>query len=168
MSRTVIDVRMFQVKPVVKFALVTCVSGLIGWWVIRALSGVVKHARDFLAAQAEKLRRAAHALCGCVRSLRRLPRRRYGKYGDPDLTGTTLAMYGKHHKTRTVENQATARRRHPRAPEAQQLQKTVSQPFHPLPRKADFRPSASGHRLLEMTTVTLKNEASAIQEYSFA
>jgi len=30
------------VKPVVKFVLVTCVSGLIGWWVIRALFGVVK------------------------------------------------------------------------------------------------------------------------------
>lgn len=27
----------------------------------------------------------------------------YGKYGDPDLTGTTLTLYGKHHKTRTVE-----------------------------------------------------------------
>jgi integrase len=26
----------------------------------------------------------------------------YGKYGDPDLTGTTLTLYGKHH-TRTVE-----------------------------------------------------------------
>src|SRR5215470_768100 len=23
----------------------------------------------------------------------------YGKYGDPDLTGTTLTLYGKHHKT---------------------------------------------------------------------
>lgn len=27
----------------------------------------------------------------------------YGKYGDPDLRGTTLTLYGKHHKTRTVE-----------------------------------------------------------------
>jgi integrase len=27
----------------------------------------------------------------------------YGKYGHPDLTGTTLTLYGKHHKTRTVE-----------------------------------------------------------------
>ncbi len=27
----------------------------------------------------------------------------YGKYGDPDLTSTTLTLYGKHHKTRTVE-----------------------------------------------------------------
>jgi integrase len=27
----------------------------------------------------------------------------HGKYGDPDLTGTTLTLYGKHHKTRTVE-----------------------------------------------------------------
>jgi integrase len=27
----------------------------------------------------------------------------YGKYGDPDLTGTTLTLYGKHHKTRTGE-----------------------------------------------------------------
>jgi integrase len=27
----------------------------------------------------------------------------YGKYGDPDLTGTTVTLYGKHHKTRTVE-----------------------------------------------------------------
>jgi integrase len=27
----------------------------------------------------------------------------FGKYGDPDLTGTTLTLYGKHHKTRTVE-----------------------------------------------------------------
>jgi integrase len=27
----------------------------------------------------------------------------YGKYGDPDLTGTTLTLFGKHHKTRTVE-----------------------------------------------------------------
>jgi integrase len=27
----------------------------------------------------------------------------YGKYCDPDLTGTTLTLYGKHHKTRTVE-----------------------------------------------------------------
>ena len=36
-----------------------------------------------------------------------------------------------------------------------------------LPRIADFRPTVSGHRLLELTTVTLKNEASAIQEYSF-
>jgi integrase len=27
----------------------------------------------------------------------------YGRYGDPDLTGTTLTLYGKHHKTRTVE-----------------------------------------------------------------
>jgi len=34
--------------------------------------------------------------------------------------------------------------------------------------KLTFRPSVSGHRLLEMTAVILKNEASAIQEYSFA
>jgi hypothetical protein len=34
--------------------------------------------------------------------------------------------------------------------------------------KPTFRPSVSGHRLLEMTTVTLKNEASATQEYSLA
>jgi hypothetical protein len=27
----------------------------------------------------------------------------YGKYGHPDLIGTTLTLYGKHHKTRTVE-----------------------------------------------------------------
>jgi hypothetical protein len=27
----------------------------------------------------------------------------YGKYGHPDLTGTTLTLYGKQHKTRTVE-----------------------------------------------------------------
>ena len=27
----------------------------------------------------------------------------YGKHGHPDLTGTTLTLYGKHHKTRTVE-----------------------------------------------------------------
>jgi integrase len=27
----------------------------------------------------------------------------YGKYGDPDLTGTTLTLFGKQHKTRTVE-----------------------------------------------------------------
>jgi len=27
----------------------------------------------------------------------------FGKYGHPDLTGTTLTLYGKHHKTRTVE-----------------------------------------------------------------
>jgi hypothetical protein len=27
----------------------------------------------------------------------------YGKYGHPELTGTTLTLYGKHHKTRTVE-----------------------------------------------------------------
>ena len=27
----------------------------------------------------------------------------HGKYGDPGLTGTTLTLYGKHHKTRTVE-----------------------------------------------------------------
>ena len=27
----------------------------------------------------------------------------YGKYGPPELTGTTLTLYGKHHKTRTVE-----------------------------------------------------------------
>ena len=27
----------------------------------------------------------------------------YGKYGHADLTGTTLTLYGKHHKTRTVE-----------------------------------------------------------------
>jgi Phage integrase family len=27
----------------------------------------------------------------------------YGKYGHPDLTGTALTPYGKHHKTRTVE-----------------------------------------------------------------
>jgi hypothetical protein len=27
----------------------------------------------------------------------------YGKYGAPDLTGTTLTLYGKHRKTRTVE-----------------------------------------------------------------
>src|SRR5277367_1687264 len=33
---------MFPVKPAVKFVLVTCASGLIGWWVIRALSGTVK------------------------------------------------------------------------------------------------------------------------------
>lgn len=26
----------------------------------------------------------------------------YGKYGHPDLTATTLTLYGKHHKTRTV------------------------------------------------------------------
>ena len=32
---------MFRVKPVMKFVLVTCVSGLVGWWVIRTLSGVV-------------------------------------------------------------------------------------------------------------------------------
>src|SRR5713101_5424508 len=37
-----IGVRMSRVKPVVKFVLVTCVSGLIGWWLIRALSGTVK------------------------------------------------------------------------------------------------------------------------------
>jgi len=37
--------------------------------------------------------------------------------------------------------------------------------FH---EKPILRPSVSRHRLLEMTTVTLKNEASAIQEYSFA
>jgi hypothetical protein len=33
---------MLSVKPVVKLVLVTCVSGLIGWWVIRALSGTMK------------------------------------------------------------------------------------------------------------------------------
>ena len=27
----------------------------------------------------------------------------YGKYGLPELTGTTLTLYGKHRKTRTVE-----------------------------------------------------------------
>src|SRR5258707_12291829 len=27
----------------------------------------------------------------------------YGKYRHPELTGTTLTLYGKHHKTRTVE-----------------------------------------------------------------
>jgi hypothetical protein len=27
----------------------------------------------------------------------------YGKYGHPDLTGTTLTLYGKQKKTRTVE-----------------------------------------------------------------
>jgi integrase len=27
----------------------------------------------------------------------------YGKYGDPDLSGTTLTLFGKQHKTRTVE-----------------------------------------------------------------
>lgn len=27
----------------------------------------------------------------------------YGKYDHPDLTGTTLTLYGKHHKTRTIE-----------------------------------------------------------------
>lgn len=32
---------MFRVKPVVKFVLVTCVSGLVGWWLIRALSEVM-------------------------------------------------------------------------------------------------------------------------------
>jgi integrase len=27
----------------------------------------------------------------------------YAKYGHPDLTGTTLTLYGKYHKTRAVE-----------------------------------------------------------------
>ena len=35
------SVRMLGVKPVVKFVLVICVAGLIGWRVIRALSGAV-------------------------------------------------------------------------------------------------------------------------------
>jgi hypothetical protein len=34
-------VKMFPVKPGVKFVLVTCASGLLGWWLIRALSGAV-------------------------------------------------------------------------------------------------------------------------------
>ena len=43
----------------------------------------------------------------------------YGKYGHSELTGTTLTLYGKHHKTRTVEiNQRLAdaiRERHKRS-----------------------------------------------------
>jgi hypothetical protein len=46
-------------------------------------------------------------------------------------------------------------------------QVTDNIPIH-FREKPTFRPTVSGHRLLELTTVTLKNEASAIQEYSFA
>ena len=32
----------------------------------------------------------------------------YGKYGDPDLTGTTLTLYGKHHKVEISQRLADA------------------------------------------------------------
>jgi hypothetical protein len=41
-------------------------------------------------------------------------------------------------------------------------------PPQQLRQIAEPSTSVLGHRLLEMTTATLKNEASAIQEYSFA
>jgi hypothetical protein len=52
----------------------------------------------------------------------------YGKYGHPDLTGATLTLYSKHHKTRTVEVTQRLPDANPGTARAQQFQNPVCQP----------------------------------------
>jgi hypothetical protein len=52
----------------------------------------------------------------------------YGKYGHPELTGTTLTLYGKHHKTRTVEINQRLADCYSGTAQAQQFQSSVCQP----------------------------------------